>query len=549
MPKSLILPRGGWPAHLAFFALALGILGWVVLDAGWGRLVTYGPGSDVWEHVTAIAAWSRDLLHPAHPHVDGDAPSARFIPLYAPSAMVVALTGLSPLDAFFAGAVVHTIVLLAGLWWFVRAAFESDWAPALAVVVLFCLWGQGWGWSNAYDLRAYLLVDGYPSMGVFALTFCLWAWCLRLLRPSRGSLGAGSAGIAVLTATMVISHPPTAVFALVGAATLTVFDPVAVRGPRMAVGGALIAGAVLALAWPYFPLWDLVTGAETDIVVSPVAYLEQVGVLRPERIVEHPRSHYFYAPGQLIERAGAGLLGLLALIAAGFYRRDRWLAVGGAVMALPYAVNILVPVPLGHRFLFYLLAFGHLALVAVLVRGLTQPVRGAGWRSRAAIGGVRLIVVAGLGYALVTETVFAANAYRVAWEGVRADPDGVSPVVERYRALAAVLPEDAVVLTDRTTAFGLPAFRGTVVYPKRGTHFLADRVERLGAVKAFLAAGTADGVRDAIVARFGVTHVIVADPEAPADLLDYLETVGRPVPVSIEDRIFALRRGKGQSRH
>jgi hypothetical protein len=527
-------PSGtAWQGRAVYFLLATGLMGWVVVDALGLRMVSHGARSDIWEHVAALAAWSRDLAAPLHPHTGQPEPAVRFTPLYMIHAAMAAASGVSPLGAYFTAAVVHVVVFVAGLWWFCRVAFRTEWAAPLALLVFLTFWGEGWGWSNAYDLRAFLLVAGYPSTGVFGLSFILWAWCLRLLAREGRWSGVECGGVAVLTAGVLASHPPTAVFAVAGAGALAFLLPGVERRARLLMLALVSCGALLALLWPFYPVWGVVSGRELPLVANPVSKLIQGDIAPLERLSRPGRMVHFYGLSEIWKRAGVGLLGLPALIVVAFLPRYRWLALLGAVMVVPYLVNIWIALPLGHRFFFFLLAAGHLALVAVVVTTLRRWGGGGRVLAAAAVAGA-------VGWAAVAEVSFTLNYSRSLASRAVEGPGPTSPVVVRAQALAAAIPEGAMVLTDPTTAFSLSPFGPMVVRPLRGDHLLPDRLERRAAVTRFLAEGTDEADRRAILARFGVTHVIVSEQAASMDLRSFLDRAGHRIPVSTGDLIVAL---------
>jgi len=531
-------------ATMLFFVLAILLWGWVVYDALWFRLITYGARSDIWEHVAVLKEWSQNIWEPQHPHTQAMAGSPRYTPLYMIYAILYGLGGLGSLDVVAFAGVLHTTVLLIALYFFCYRYFESPWAPVVALVVLFCFWGQGWGWANAYDLRAYLLVSSYPSMGVFAFSVMLFAWTLRLLRSVQRLRGDEAACYVCLVAFVVASHPLTAVFALGGAFLLIFQEKTATleRKKILLILGML--GAGLSLLWPWYSIWGVVFGNDMNMKVDISRFLQAYGVTgRASYVGEMKRGQYFYDWGQLFLRGEEGLLGGLCALGLLFMRRFRWIGLLFLLMLLPFVANMFLPIPLGHRFVFFCFFSAHMALVAcvvlliekcVLIRQRRNWLLGR-WAICISLLGVLI-------YPLVTQVEFAAKAFQDRKNepfDFRYTP---SPVVMRFSQLAEKIDENALVMTDVETGFTLPAFTGKVVAPLRGDVFLADRRERNRAVRTFFAPNTPDDIREMILNRYKVTHILIAEKGLSPDILSYIMRIAQEIDVDTTDRLFKIIR-------
>ncbi len=520
-----------------FFVLAVGIVGWIAFDALYVQLVTYGPGSDVWEHLTTLKAWSESLLSPVHPHTGLEASSARFTPLYFIYALFLKISGVSVFAAYGAISVFQSVMFVMGVFWFTRAYFRSDWAPFFALVILLCVWGTGWGWSNAYQLRSLILVAGYPSTGVFALSFMLFSWTLRLCRGPRLSKFE-SVGYMFLVGVIWVSHPLTAVFATVGAVLLIVFEKRDDQRALVKLGGLVFAGFVLAGLWPYYSLFGVLFKDNTQQFVNVPAYLKKVGLGRLS-LFEYPqRGVYFYDWQQMIGRGGFALLGGLSCVLMAFVARFRWLAAVEAFMMLPFIVNMVVPVPLGHRFLFYGLVMGHLSMVGGAV--LFWEYAGKSGRRPLAVAIQGTILVC-LGVALYTEVQYSLRSYSAAGTVGSVFERRQNPLKERFEELATHLNASDVVLADPRTAFGLPAFEGKVVASLRGMHLVEDRNERKLSLRIFFDENSRDEDRERIVDKYKPTHILFSQERANDALVAYCERIGQRIEVSINDHFFVLR--------
>src|SRR4051812_49030647 len=136
-------------------------------------------------------------------------------PFFSPWAVVVGLiarvTGLGPVDTLVLIAPVHLVLLLTGLWAFVRRVSQAPQAPFYALLFTLLLWGpQPWRYSGFVHLGSLGFVLPYPS--TFAIAAVLWAIALfdRLLDrlPLAGlALVAPVVGLTLLSAVILLTHP------------------------------------------------------------------------------------------------------------------------------------------------------------------------------------------------------------------------------------------------------------------------------------------------------------------------------------------------------
>lgn len=513
-------------SDVAFVLLGLGIVIWVGWDAAYVRSITYSRGSDYWEHTAVLRALIEDPFRPVHPMTGSDVGSPRFSPHFLWVALLSRAFGFDPIEAIGFAAVANTLLFLAGIYVFFRTYFRSRLASLLGLVVLFGSWLDAPHFSNVYKLKVYFSVAGYPStaaLGVTLLTFTLALVVLRSERERRAALVA----LAFAWAYLYITHPLTAMLALVGGAVLAATEPGATLRRRLLVGATIPAGLILTLFWPYYPALRMVTGGTVQRVSKELARGDY-------------ELHHFYELGALLDIVGYALPGVLLIPYFLVRRRHLFLALTPLAMLAVFVVNAFVPLPLGHRFIL-LATFFFQASTVWLLLALIEPAadapaplrrRSVLWAARAAVG-VLLAV-------LCVQNVEAAES-----RFARSVPGRKSPAVRFGEQVAKIAGPGAVVLADKVTSWSLPTFGCRVVAFHHQNPLVPDGDERNLAVRRFYSTAS-DAERAEILERYRVTHVVVTGRHGGADA--YLETRARRHELSGKSRLYALTvRGAGSS--
>lgn len=511
-------------AELAYAVLAAACAGLAV----WVYVFHYAPGGDYWEHAAAMRAWSADLLHPANPQLVTPEPSPRFTPLVFPVAAAAAAFNW-PVDVAIAVlALFNTMLLLTGVYVFARVFFRQPWAPVLLLGVMVGAWGfDPWLWSSVYALPSLVRVLPFSSSGALAaslLTLAALVSVLRAQAPSRMMLGAVTVGAAVV----VSAHLLTAAFFLGTAMLLTVLSRGASRRARALAAGAVVIGAALAFLWPYYDLWGVLTER----------HRETIWFMDPQLRPAMPR-HRFYQFENLVDSLGVAALGAGSAIWFAVRRRFALYLAGVALFAAPYVVNLVVFVPLGHRFVIYAVVFMHLALTHHMLL-LMGHWRRTDLRTRAP--------------AKLTVAVAASAVLIAAHSGFMKAGDlleGLSgPAVWDHRSgfetsdiarIAALLPGDAVVAGEERTTWRLGA-HGAPVLSLLNPNPLVEGLDLRSMANTLLLFPEADSaMRASIIARYGVTHVLLDEAllSGFGDLPAFEAWLGPPVAVEGRLHLYA----------
>jgi hypothetical protein len=484
-----------------FVLLALGIWSWVSWEAAYVRMVTWEGGADYWEHSATLRALIEDPWHPRHPHLSSDAGSPRFGPQFLLIALIARALHWDAIQAMALCAVLNTLLFLCGIRLFFLSYFRHRLAPVYALLVMFGGWWLGFHYSNVYALPVLFSVASFPSTTALGLTLLGFALVVRLLRAEMRRPWLGLLGLGVWAAAVFIIHPLTAMMSLSGALLLAIAEPKVTWRRRFEVAGAVVVGCALSHFWPYFSPWVVVRGGHGHDADWTGQTLSQTADLHVKR-----KLHDFYRPLPLLQALGLGTITLLALPYF-LLKRERWFVGLGAVsMLLPFVANAFVEIPLGHRFVLLAIVYLQIGVVWLLLR-LTPGHPGAfRFLQKRAFGVVSALLVA------ATLLVFSAHSVRVAralFDNPRFRVPRESPVIKNMRSIAAAAGPNAVVLASPLLSWPLPTFGPKVLVLFHEDPLVPDAGQRQRAVKRFLGPVASDEERRTILARYGVSHVLL----------------------------------------
>jgi hypothetical protein len=491
-----------WASAL-FLLLALAIGGWVSWEAGYVRLITWEGGADYWEHSATLHALIENPFHPQHPHLALRAGSPRFGPQFLLIALIARAAHWDALQAMTLAAVLNTLLFLYGIRAFFLSYFRHPLAPLYGLLVMFGGWWIGFHYSNVYALPVLFSVASFPSTTALGLSLLGFSWIVRCLRGELSRPRLWLIVIGVWAAAVFIIHPLTAMMSISGALLLALCEPKPTWRLRFEVAGAVVVGLALSHFWPYFSPWVVLRGGHGEAAEWAEQSLQQAqaGGLQVKR-----KLHEFYQPLRLL--MALGLSGITVLALPYFLlRRERWFVGLGALgMLLPFVGNAFVELPLGHRFVLLAIVFLQIGLVWLLLR-LTPSYPDAFRFVRGrALGIVSASIVGATLLVFFTHSVLVARAL---FEGPRGRGGRESAVVQNMRAIAAAAGPNAVVLASPLLSWPLPTFGPKVLVLFHEDPLVADAVARERWVKRFLNQASSDSERRTILARYGVTHVLL----------------------------------------
>jgi hypothetical protein len=481
----------------------------------------WGIGFDVWEHAAAV----RELMHhpfsPTHPTLPVDAPHQLFTPYHLVVALVGRVFSLDIVTAMSLAGIANVVLVLVALRLFVNRLCPRSGVATLTLLFTLFLWGRDpWAFSGFLNARALWSVLAYPA------TFAMGATLLALALFMRFQDDADPRFlplISVVGAVVALSHQVEAAL-LYGLAGAFVLTRDAIVPWRRQVAALVASGAgtvVIALAWPYFSLWDLTFGHANAAFRAGISHenlpmytdvpsriwLSLLGVpFVMFRVARNPRDPIF-----------AGLVVAVLLYVFGW-------RTGQHLMGRSMATAVL---------------FLHVALADATVEAAAAA-RRVGDAARSARRWIAVMTAAAVlfGANLIRQPALQAVPFAMALPDWVVHDDSSLLVLRAYRFLPHFVHRGDVVLAEGSTSFIVPAMSDARVVAVPRPLAFVDTSARDDIARFFdPAATTAD--RRAIIARDRVTFVLVYIPVEgmTATLLDQLLQLGQVVH---RDPVYAL---------
>lgn len=229
-----------------------------------GRYAIYSTSGlwieDFWEHSAVVREFMTHPLNPTHPQLQINATHAFFTPY----ALLVAATGwMLDIDAITSLAffgLINLALLCFGLRLFL-ATLDPENRNSIAfytLILTLFFWGnEGWQFSGFYSLVGLNSVLPYPSS--FALALSLIGLTVHS-RQLRHSSIAYQIALILICASILITHPLTAIFFLVGLVCQTLTIVNLCTTDLIKVAATIACSVLLTFAWPYFSMLELMTG-------------------------------------------------------------------------------------------------------------------------------------------------------------------------------------------------------------------------------------------------------------------------------------------------
>ena len=493
--------------------------------------------NDFWEHSAALNAWLNDFSNPGDPHLPTDNGSARYMPFYAVVTLIAGTLRLDALGAMGLAGFLSISLFVIATPLFANRYFRDPRAGTVAIIVLLCGWGFGVIFSNLHQMRGLLHVIGFPSFFVFSLTFLLLWLALGILRSDRPNYLVLPV-LTLLVAIAYASHPLTGAFAIGSLLLLALMEPQVHFIHRVYLAVAVGIGAVLVELWPYFSTWDIVLGVNktTDIsdnIKTPGSWIERSEVVKGfSRPVSLALEHPFYRISDVLSALGPAFFGIPVIVYFLATRRQLYIAVGALLMLVPYLLNVIFPIPLGHRFLLFFIFFLHLALIWLLLyimgndEGQRRPTDRRCRHIATGFLGFILLWNIGLTIAEIIKTSLIRH------ELISSRNHTVANIVPLMNDIAGRIPDDAVVMAPLYLGWPLPTFGGKLVGTMHQNPLNPGDRERRGNVYRFFSPTTTNSERMMLLDLYDVTHILYdARQVKPETVAQLGEIPGQPITV------------------
>jgi len=488
----------------------------------------WGINLDIWEHAAAARQLGADPLHPGHPIFNVDEPHQFYSPYALALGLIARISGLSIVTVLAAAGLANLLLFTAALWLFVDRLLKRRQAATYALLFVLFLWGaNAWTFSGFFHFRILPFVLPYPATFAAALVLLtLWIH-LRFLASGNPRYLIPEL---LLTTVVLLTHPVDIVVLATGMVGLTASASGGQLTRRMLLMLATLALAtLLAMLWPYFSLVDLLLGSDNQLYREQVnaddrnMYVAVLGRIWPMLVVLPVMCK------RLLKRPCDGLVLWLVglLLAYGFgWISGIWSL--GRLISAAMLVGAIV------------LADERVKATEFLVTA--SPVRRCARRG-VQVGTVALLAVGAFyarnGFAVLPDPVLAWIPEN--WVG----DEVVLVDLSDYEFLTATVGDGAVVMADGFTPLAVAAYGGKVVSVPRPEAFV-DTVDRAVDSARFFDVATPKPVRQEILARYGVSFILLANDDlarSPDTYAPVLElgtvayrngrfTVVRPAPIS-----------------
>lgn len=487
-----------------FLLLGFSIWAWVTWEAASLRTITWQGGADYWEHSAALHSLLENPWHPRHPHLSSDSGSPRFGPQFLVVALMARALHWNALEAMTLAASLNALLFVSGIYVFFRSYFRHPLAPLYGLLVMFGAWWFGWNFSNVYALPVFFNVASYPSTTALGLTLHGFGLAVRLLRGQVQRRWLAWSTLVLWAALVMIVHQLTVVLSISGVLLLAAVEPKVSLRRRFEIAGALALGCGLAAFWPYFSPFLVLRGGRGE-----AADWASESVQQAKELYSKPRLHMFYRTQGLTRALGLAWVTVLALPYFLLQRRRWFVSLGALSMLLPFLANMYIEVPLGHGFVLLAMVYLHVGLVW-LALGLTP-----GHSSSFPLLRFRALGIVTSLLTFATLLLFFSHAVLHAYESQQPAKfeERESPLVVSSRAIAEAAGPNAIILASPRTSWPLPTFGPRVLVLLHPDPLVPDAGQREGLVGRFLRRSISDAERREILARYGVTHVLLGRRE------------------------------------
>lgn len=432
--------------------------------------------TDVWVHLAAVETLRHDLVDPVNELTLAAQESTGYTPYTFVLAIVARLTGLESVTVLQFAAMANLILFLAGFCLFTSTVSGRRHVPAAALVATLVMWGpRPWRWSGFLNLNSVGFGLPYPSMFATGLALVV-AWAL--LRWDATGQRRWLSGVTIGVAVIALSHPFTAMWAMVMLLSLAVHRRLFRRDRLVSLLASGAVVAALVMSWPYFTFLELRRGGDAFAGVSAPLYSNLLG----QFLAVMPG---FYVVLRRLRDDRTDPLALMLLGGAAVY--------GFGWVTDDASFGRVLP-------LVFLSAHIGIGLAVVELLGPRRPRRPvmAAW-----VGVSFMIGLVGIApaFARLLPDPFLAGSIR--------DDAALRPITEPYDELAGALPRGSVVVTDSIElARAAPGYGIGVVVPGYPVPLVTDLDQRRSATWRYLDPATPDATRRVIADRYGIVGVL-----------------------------------------
>jgi hypothetical protein len=454
-----------------------GVLAVLMLGNTFNRLWS---NLDFWVWLGAVREFAARPFDPSHPLLAVDAPDPYLGPYAFVLGIITRAISADPVVVIAVAGLVNLALVVGGLWRLTRAVSPAPYAPVLALVFTLVAWGwQPWRWSGYLNLNS--IGSGLPYGSTFAFgigLFCLAAVWLWLREGGTHHLVVFGVGFPLV----VLSHQMTGFWVALIAVGFTIpaLDTLG-RERLLKLLLAVAVSAGLVLAWPFYPVLELMTSLDGFDDINRATY---------RRVASRT---FLALPGFVIlavrlRRSWRDPLGLAAAL-TGFVFVVGWVGDRGSI----------------GRVLPGLLLLAHLAMADWFAERLSGIDENRG-RIRGLRVALTLVIVIGL---VGTAPGWLRAIPRDAVPERAAERLRLDSLVEPNLAFAEIIPDDEVVIAPDRINVAVGGVAAKVISVGVPAPFVPDAARRSADVVTILSPSTAEADRHALISRYGADWIVV----------------------------------------
>ncbi len=450
------------------------------------------PGRDTWHHLAVLRELMASPFDPSNPHLATNEPSRYYTPLNILAALIGNVFDIVPSALFsFMGAGI-CVAFCAATWLFAKRYYKATWAPAILLTILLFAWGAQRGHAGFHNFATFISSGGYPATQALVMGMLSWFLCLFALEEPK-FFRLNLTLLAILTATIVITHQFSAFIMLTGTGSFILFHKSAAIGRKMTLLIALFVGGLLSLIWPYFNPLDVVMSASDPRWESDAKEMTTISYL--------------------ILMAAPTILGILGFRDAKL-GQIRWDILAPVIFfTIAYLLLVALDMSIAHRF--------PPAIILYLQLALTWAVLSSNFFKKTSPAMRGILTISGLIF--IGFSMYIASVPRQMEFETRASHGRMLPSVDQMQAH---LPAGSISFATKNIVYPLQSTGHRVVSIPRPEPVAPSLFERQAATDKFFAAGTTQSERRALIGQWNATHIAFAPPDMARAIAKELRKFG-----------------------
>ncbi|WP_298237612.1 hypothetical protein [uncultured Algibacter sp.] len=447
-------------------ATTLGVYGVImILQGGWS--------GDFWEHCAVVKELTNNLANPTNPMIRADIPHAFFSPYSVVVSLFSKISGFSPIESLEFFAFFNLIFFLFSFYLFCKSLFKEDYniIASISLILTLFFWGNNpYKWSGFFHFTTLHYVLPYPSTFAMALVFLILAVVLRDIKQDNYYF---LSGIIALNSVVAITHPTTVIPLNVSiVAIYFVYNGYSVKKCFLKSSKIIIPSLILCLLWPYYNLFDLLSGNTADFHSDSIELYKD-----------------FYKR----------IWPLLTIIPyLFFYKKDHiidFLLITITLLFLIYIGGYILGVYGFSRVISNIMMLGHF-LIAYIIYNLIKESR---FKNK--------IYLTILSVAFFASVIINKGDNYHTFIQVFKEKD--IRYYEKFSFLKTMVKSDDLILSHGLTNWMIPAFNGKVLSSGHPLYWVDDIVERRQNLNIFFSKSTTDSIREGIINKYVADYVLL----------------------------------------